>query len=334
MLPILFMSPSCGACQQQKKYLSQFPPFRVVNVDNFPNKFQFIQAIPTWAFPMGNEKYRIHEGIIESPQQFSFGKKRKARRSVRRSRFGANDDVVNPLAVYGKNFPNGQGFSSSNSYYGTVEKTWGTGNDTLNAGIGGTRSLGPDNVGQMYSDGYFNNIRMAHPSDQLGTALYLNRTCNQSGSTTSKPGMIFDSKNPQITGFGKRRSRFGGNLYSQMGPASEIGNQYLINQNTGKQLYGGALQNENNRPYGVTGGYISQAPKYNPLGKSSTFSFGKKKKAVKAKTSKVSAITGKKAVNIKISVKRRGNGFGKKKKAVPREGSVLRIKNGKVKVKV
>jgi hypothetical protein len=49
----------------------------------------------------------------------------------------------------------------------------------------------------MYSNNYFNNIRMAHPADQLGTSLYLNRSCNKS-TLSNSPGMIFDSKNPQI----------------------------------------------------------------------------------------------------------------------------------------
>ena len=282
---LLFTSPSCGACVTQEKILHDYfrskgkrAVINKINVDRFPGKFPFIQFTPTWAFPQGNQKYALYPSIIDDPKMIesvkstSFGK--------RKSRFGEKTLLpgINDLEVYGKNFPNGQGFSTPKSFYGTVEDVWGKGYDTLNAGIGGTRSLGPDRVGEIFSNDYVNNIRMAHPSDQLGTALNLNRTCNTKGSVLESPGLIYDSKNPQIvsstTGFG-RKSRFG-NLYSQMGPASEIGNQYLINKDTGKQLYSGARQDELPRPYSVKTGYVGQATEYKPK-----LSFGKKSKKVK-----------------------------------------------------
>ena len=292
--PILFMSPGCGACIKQEKILRDYfmsigkhAVINLINLDRFPGKFKDIQFTPTWAFPQGGDKYKLYPNIIEDPKMIkavsSFGRKR----SNRRSRFGAELlPNINNLAVYGKNFPNGKGFDIPQSYYGTVENIWGKGDDTLNAGVGGTRSLGPDNIVKMYSNGYFNEIRMAQPADQLGAAINLNRSCNKSTSLSS-PGIIFDSPNPQIvdntTGFGrrKRRSRFG-NLYSQMGPASEIGNQYLINKDTGNQLYSGARQNETPRPYSINNKsiYIGQAPIYNPI---KSASFGKKKKSKKVK---------------------------------------------------
>ena len=312
--PILFMSPGCGACIKQEKILRDYfmsigkqAVIKLINLDRFPGKFKDIQFTPTWAFPQGGDKYKLYPNIIEDPKMIksvsSFGK--------RRSRFG-ND--FNSLAVYGKNFPNGEGFDIPQSYYSTVENTWGKGNDTLNAGIGGTRSLGPDNIGEMYSNGYFNNIRMAPPGSQLETAIDLNRTCNvykNPGTSLSSKGMIFDSPNPQIvdntTGFGhKRRSRFG-NL--NMGPAFEIGNQYLINKDTGNQLYSGARQNETPRPHSVKSStYIGQAPVYKPIP-----SFGKKKKSKNVKV-----------VNNKP-----------KKKTCIGEGTVLTVskKSGKIKVK-
>jgi hypothetical protein len=134
--------------------------------------------------------------------------------------------------------------------------------------------------------------------------------------------MIYNAENPQIvsntTGFGRRkrstrRSRFGG-LYSQMGPASEIGNQYLIAKDTGNQLYSGERQNETPRPYSVQNEqlYIGQAPDYNPIGAVSSFSrFGKKLKENKAGKLCKKVMSGKDSVNIKISIKGK-NSNGKK----------------------
>jgi hypothetical protein len=88
-----------------------------------------------------------------------------------------------------------------------------------------------------------------------------------------------------------------------MGPAYEIGNQYLINKNTGEQLYSGARQNEPARPYSVKSNtYIGQAPVYNPIGDVKSF-FGKKTKPENKPKKKV--MSGKKSVNIKININRR-----------------------------
>uniref|UniRef100_A0A6C0B062 Glutaredoxin domain-containing protein n=1 Tax=viral metagenome TaxID=1070528 RepID=A0A6C0B062_9ZZZZ len=371
---IYFGSPGCGACQEQEELLrkSNIKNIKYVNIDRFPDRFRFIRATPTWAFPQGNESYKLHEGII-NPELLSFGR----RRNMRRTRFGETPKLlpnINDLAVYGKNFPNGKGFEIPDSYYKKVESVWGTGNDTLNAGIGGTRSLGPDNIGEMYSNGYFNNIRMAQPADQLGTALYLNRSCNitrNEGTTLKSPGMIYDSPNPQIvdttTGFGRRRkgggrkanlkgkkrgTRFGG-LYGQMGPAYEIGNQYLINKDTGNQLYSGGRQNKTPRPDSVQNKYIyvGQVTPYKPIGNISSFpSFGKKskkkqlskkqlskkqvsKKQLSKKQVSKKVLSGKKAVNIKISIKRKSGSGKRTSKNHIGEGTTLKIKGGKIKVK-
>ena len=319
---IFFGSPGCGACKQQEELLRKNLKGKInyVNVDRFPDRFKFLKVTPTWVFPQGNNTYRIHEGLL-NPETFSaFGKRRG-----RKTRFGKENvplyPNINDLAVYGKTFPNNKGFEIPPSFYKTVENVWGTGDNTLNAGVGGSRSLGPDNISEMYSNGYFNNIRMAHPSDQLGTALYLNKACNINRNISTvkeSPGMIFDSNNPQTvsmtTGFGrkrrgKRNARFGGDLYNQMGPAYEIGNQYLINKDTGKQLFSGARQDEYSRPYSVNNKYtyIGQAAKYNPIGNSQSFpSFGKKKKNLSVKTKKRNCIG---------------------------EGTTLKIKNGKLKTK-
>jgi len=335
---ILFLSSSCGACKLQKKILdSYFKTKKNINViflDDPKNngKFLNIKVTPTLGITRKNGTMEIYEGVIENPAVFetmSFRQRGSKKRNVkRRSRFGADKTLypnINNLAVYGKNFPDNKGFEIPTSFYETVEDKWGKGVDTLNAGIGGTRSLGPNNIGEMYSNNYVNNIRMAQPADQLGTALYLNRACNidrKTSTLTESPGMIYNAENPQIvsntTGFGRRkrstrRSRFGG-LYSQMGPASEIGNQYLISKGTGNQLYSGARQNETPRPYSVKNDqiYIGQAPVYNPIGPVSSFSrFGKKLKENKTGKLCKKVMSGKDSVNIKISIKGK-NSNGKK----------------------
>jgi hypothetical protein len=288
--PILFISPTCGACVQQKQILNDVlsgqgksAVLSQINVDRFPeNQFGFIKVTPTWAFPQENQKYLLYEGVISDPEFI------KKITSNRNSKFGNAKKLlenINNLDYYGKNFPNNNGFQIPTSFYKSVENTWGRGDDTLNAGLGGTRSLEPSKSGDIYNNNNVNNIRMAHPSDQLGTGLYLNRTCNTlkgNGTNLQSPGMIPDASNPQIvnntTGFGRNRSRFGyNNLYRQMGPAFEIGNQYLINKNTGNQLYSGARQYETPRPNKVSGDtFIAKAPGYNP-----NLLFGKKKSTKK-----------------------------------------------------
>ena len=174
---------------------------------------------------------------------------------------------INDLQVYGKDFPNGKEFTTTDSYYKTVENVWGKGDNALNAGVGGTRSLGPNNITQMYDTNYLNDIRMAHPSDQLGTALNLNRTCNKTPSLTQSKGLVSNSTSgPQIvdntTGFGnKRGNQFGSYLNNQMGPYKS-GTHLLIDENK-FNLYSGARQNEPPRPNKVAGDtFISQAPEY------------------------------------------------------------------------
>jgi hypothetical protein len=332
---ILFKQDGCGACTTQDEFLRK--NFRgtihQINLSKFPGQFEFIEFTPTWAIPLGNDQYKLHSEIVETPEELQrvsqFGKSRKAKRSKsRRTGFGQTLlPGINNLSVYGKNFPDNQGFKTTDSFYKTIENTWGKGTDTLNAGIGGSRSLGPGNVNQMYTSGYLNDIRMAHPSDQLGTAINLNRTCNtmnQRSTMSSSTGLVTQTGNPQIvdnttgTKFGrKRRSRFGG-LYRQMGPASEIGNQFLLGKNTVQGLYGGATQFEGPRPQGIQGNtFLAQAKLYSS-GSGKTVQFGKRvkkqnKKGSTPKKSKTLNVSGKKAVNIKINIKQK-NSSGKKRK--------------------
>lgn len=278
--PLLFMSPSCGACKSQKKILNdyfisqgQYGSVSMINVDKYPDRFKFVEVLPTWLFPLGNGKCEIKTGVLEPSRIFSFGTKRG-------SRFGKTDIYpgINDLQVYGKNFPNNKEFNKTDSFYKTIEDKWGKGSDTLNAGVGGTRSLGPNNIQEMYNTNYLNDIRMAHPSDQLGTALYLNRSCGDKSSNKST-GMVSGSGSPQIvdntTGFGnKRRPRFGSLPF---GPA------YGKYKDIGGELYSGGRQNEKPRPNKITSSsYIGQAPGYTGYTgyKNYTVKFGKKKSKI------------------------------------------------------
>jgi hypothetical protein len=330
--PILFKAPGCGACVKQDELLHKNFSGTVyqINVDKFPGQFQFIQFTPTWAIPLGNDKYRLHSEIVETPEELqrlsSFGKTKKRKYKVnRRTHFG--ETPVNSLAVYGKNFPDNQGFKTTDSFYKSVENVWGKGNDTLNAGFGPTRALSPDKVNDVFSTNNFNNIRMARPNDDLGAVIGLNRSCNtmkNPPTMASSPGLVTGSGNPQIvdnttgTQFGrrKRRSRFGDKgLYSQMGPASEIGNQYLMGKNTVQGLYGGATQFEGPRPHGIQSNtFLGQAKLYSS-GSGKTVAFGKKRKTglktpkrlTPKKKGKTLNVSGKKAVNIKINIKQKNS---------------------------
>ena len=256
--PIMFGSSDCIGCITQIKLLTDYFRDKNVSIAYYNLKKHpapaFIKdrkgsyTMPTWVFPNG----KIHKGMIKDKKKFNS-------LLMKGNSFGSiSVPEIDSLAKYGKNFPGNKGFEIPNSYYQSVESKWGKGGNTLNAGIGGTRSLGPNNIGDMYSNNYVNNIRMTHPSDQLGTALFMNRNCNNNNSFSS-PGLIYDSPNPQVVGFGKRNN---------FGPS--YGSGYLMKPNTVRDYFGGAVQNNLPRPNKIKGDtYISPFPEY---------SFGKKKK--------------------------------------------------------
>jgi hypothetical protein len=116
--------------------------------------------------------------------------------------------LINSLAVDGRNFPDGQLFNIPNTFMNQIQNEWGMGDNALNCGTVG-RELGPGNIEQIYTTNYLNNIRMAEPAGQLGTALFLNRNCNiLHNSSSSYPGLVSSSDNPQIvtSNFGKKRA--------------------------------------------------------------------------------------------------------------------------------
>jgi hypothetical protein len=269
--PVMFGNSNCPACLAQIKILTDHFNGKNANIvyydlNKYPVPSYIVDrkgnySMPTWVFPNG----KVHKGMIKDKKQFSLLIARNVNFGETCLNTNYSIPDVNPLARCGKNFPNNEGFKIPNSYISTVEKVWGTGDDVLNAGIGGTRSLGPNNIGEMYSNNYYNNIRMAHPSDQLGTAYYLNRSCNivkNVNKENSTPGMIYDSKNPQIVGFGKKvkkvenkvGNRFGNYLYKNMG--TPYLPSYISNQN------GGGIQKDKPRPFKINNPdlFIGTAP--------------------------------------------------------------------------
>ena len=145
---ILFTNPDCAACLEQNEVLQAYAAkinkvisINEVNVNNYPNKFQFVEVTPTWAIQLNENNYFKYEGVINDDEDLgmivkasasSFGSKRvnsknrlikklKSKKKSRRSnfRFGNTKPLmenINNLAFYGKNFPNGQGFNIPNSF--------------------------------------------------------------------------------------------------------------------------------------------------------------------------------------------------------------------------
>jgi hypothetical protein len=324
---IFFGDSRCPACQAQVKILDDHykkkgtamevmycdlgkikPPKQILDKDGS-------YATPTWYFPNNP----LIKGVI-SPAQFE----KNLKNGKRPWRFGENKTAaqltfesipqINSLVKYGKNFPNGKGFEINNSWTDVTKKIWGK--DITNSGTLG-REFGPKGVDKIYTDKYLNNIRMAVPGGDLETTLSLNRECNivnKPESKTNSVGLIFDSKNQQIVpmnNFGRKKNKFG-NLYNQMGPAFERGNQYLVDPLTVTNLYGGATQNEPPRPGKVNNplSYIGQAKEYKPLEYYPSLN-----KPTNFKNKRVSKIGTKTSKKNKIG-----------------EGSVLTVKNNKIKV--
>jgi hypothetical protein len=381
----------CEYCKQQhhllkQKFNSGNYLYKKVTMGKRLKNGMKINAIPTWYIPTGNGQGILHEGIIKDK------KKLKTLLEKRNSSFGYVIPQIGTLTKYGKNFPDSQGFNTTDNFNTELAKIW---KDPLLSGTLG-REFGPGGTDNIYSNDYFNNMRMARPGGDLDTTLGLNKACNQfnpspspSGGNadpvTYSNGMIYNSPNPQITSFGRNlkknlkkklkknvkkpletinmyksyinNERFKkgervrcmgntpmaslgglscdtfnnystnykqlvpqweekikkltpkgssfGNLYKQMGPVPS--QNYLLTSKTFNEMYAGGGQGEPPRP--VKGSnenyFINSAPPYIPV--KSVTSFGKRQK--------VSFVKPKKE---------------KQKKAG--EGSILTIKDGKVKI--
>jgi len=217
----------CGACASQDKLMKKYKlKFKYINIKKVPKKYKNdlkgLNGIPIWYLP---QVHQFHVGVIGEKGinvgKIHIGLKDLATKSKMRSfRFGQIDaDIpqINSLQIYGRNFPNGQGFNIPNSFGNDMTQKWG--NPLLSGTLG--REFGPGKTDEIYSNNYFNNIRMAYPGGDLDTALLTNQNCNMYNSTPSpsgKPadpvtygtGMIYNSTNPQIVGmnsFGRHKKK-------------------------------------------------------------------------------------------------------------------------------
>ena len=296
----------CDACKSQDQILKSkfksghflYKHVPINKIKNYP-ELKDISGIPCWYIPTGNGSGYLQEGVIQNPTKKLLQKKllqKKVLSSLqksplkllqksplkllqkRRFRFGDVIPEIGTLAKYGRNFPDGNSFQIPNSWNNEVTNTWV---NPLNSGTLG-REFGPGNTDQIYTNKYFNDIRMAYPGGDLDTTLNLNRSCNvynpvpTSGENAypvlNSAGMIYDSPNPQIVNnsFGKSnkfkriRSKFG-NLYQQMGTVPE--KNYLLNSKTFNDMYAGGGTFEPSRPYKVNNSniFIGQSPIYYPL---------------------------------------------------------------------
>jgi hypothetical protein len=275
---ILFGDHKCVACVTQIKLLSDYfnklnQPLDIKYYDlNKKKAPKFLGDgtniyKPSWYFPKTKNNGIIIENLI-LPEKFLdlINKKKNAFGSWEKKNFENN---FRQLQDYGRNFKGSDtGFQIKNSWTNDLTKKWG---NPIDAGTLG-REFGPHNEDKIYSKKYFNNIRMAPPGGDLSETLYSNRNCNlinNPQAATEMVGLFYDSpESPQLVTnqFGKKKNSFG-NLYSQMGPSYEKGNQYLVNKNTFSDFYGGATQFEKTRPNKVENKnlYIGQSPTYNPL---------------------------------------------------------------------
>lgn len=338
--PIMFGDiKGCIYCEQQDEILKSQTSGRYNYIHSPLNKpaLKAVNVIPTWYIPTGNKCGVLRPGQIRSTITVNKKKitlkdltsvKPRKQLSYFKKRGLSFGDIATPpidtLAVHGKNFDDGDLFHVNKSWQNVIQDRWG---DVLDSGTLG-REFGPYKTGEIYTNNYVNNIRMAYPGGDLDTAINNNRNCgivsNTNVSTagfpvTKEQGLIFNSKNPQIvtaTSFGKRkaRSRFG-NLYSQMGPA--YGPQYLMGKNYFDNAFAGGGFGAQGKPSQGSNQelFVNKFPPYDRLNSK----FGeksKKKPVVKVLKQKIKTEKPKKSKKIKVG-----------------EGTVLKIKNGKVKVK-
>jgi hypothetical protein len=284
---------TCGHCKNQdlilkKHFNSGHYIYKKIDPGKRFKNGMVIKAIPTWYIPVKNGMGYLHEGTIDGKGKIKLN---KLIEKTKKRKFGFGQEIpeIGTLAKYGRNFPNGQGFNLAESWSQEINKKWG--DPTLSGTLG--REFGPGKIDQIYSNGYFNDIRMARPGGDLDTALNTNRSCNiynpnpspQGGNrdpVTYTAGMIYDSKNPQITSFGKKKRRFGfGNLYQQMGPVPA--SNYLLNADTFNVNYAGGGQGEPARPLKGANDklYVNSSNVYNPVKSETSFGITRKKRHLK-----------------------------------------------------
>jgi len=296
---IMFGNSKCPACLAQFKMindhynsmgrkrnisyydLEQFAaPYFLLNPDGS-------YAMPAWYLPTTSRSKsgKIHTGLIKNTKKFNQLTQRPTASPIKTTNLSRNPGgasnfgliktpPIGTLKRYGKNFPDGKGVNIGQSFDNKITKKWGKGVYKLRAGTLG-REFGPKKFDKVYGNNYYNGLRMAVPGGDLDTLLNNNRTCNIQRNRRSKlnsPGLIYNSKNPQIVGFNNfgTQNLYGDqNLYYQMGPPyGHRGSNYLVKKDTVRRLYGGAIQRPQKRPGKVGGNltYLTRNRKvYNPI---------------------------------------------------------------------
>jgi hypothetical protein len=221
--PIMFGDiKNCGACEFQDQLLRKkfgkgyYYLHKHVSLSSLPFSIKgtksvkgvIINALPTWYIPTKNGNGYLREGVIKSVKNLVINSKKKPKRSFK---FGNN---LGTLAKLGRNFSEtNPGFNNGTSWLQETTQKWG--NDVTLSGTLG-REFGPGNTDKIYSNEYYNGLRMARPGGDLETALSLNRAANmynennKADPVTYSPGLIYNSSNPQIvsmTAFGLKKSK-------------------------------------------------------------------------------------------------------------------------------
>jgi hypothetical protein len=105
----------CEYCKQQdhllkQKFNSGNYLYKKVTMGKRLKNGMKINAIPTWYIPTGNGQGILHEGIIKDK------KKLKTLLEKRNSSFGYVIPQIGTLTKYGKNFPDSQGFNTTDNF--------------------------------------------------------------------------------------------------------------------------------------------------------------------------------------------------------------------------
>ena len=380
--PIMFGDiKNCGACEFQdqllrKKFgkgyyylhkhvsLSKLP-FHVKGTKGTKGTILTINALPTWYIPTKNGNGYLQEGVIKSVKKLVINSKKKPKKIFKRKfKFG---EIATPpigtLAKLGRNFSEKDpGFTITPSWQQETAQKWG--NDVTLSGTLG-REFGPGNTDKIYSNNYYNNIRMAYPGGDLDTTLSLNRAAsmynenNKADPVTYSPGLIYDSKNPQIVSmmaFGKKKKKskkeqiiksinkykkyiklykpgsllkydkkynYRSKNYKKLLPVWKNKIKQLKKQLSKRNSFGNNLYDE-----------MGPVPQESYLVDKNTFDYAGGGKSQQTRldqgNNKNLFINSSKPYNISFG---KNSKKSKKKKIVPGENTTISIKNGKIKVK-
>ena len=232
---IMFGNSKCPACLAQYKMINDHynnmgkkRNISYYDLEKFEAPYFLLNkdgsyAMPSWYLPTGKKSGKIHTGLIKTkfnqlttrPTGPAIKKTKLSRNpgGVSKASFGSiKTPAIGTLKKYGKNFPDQRGMQITKSFMNRITDKWGTGNNALRAGTIG-REFGPKKFNKVYSNKYYNGLRMARPGGDLDTLLSNNRRCNierRKSSKHNQVGLIYNSRNQQIVGFnnfGKKRRK-------------------------------------------------------------------------------------------------------------------------------